>query len=79
MCFFLASLCVLIFAVIGCNTTSPRIANGMDSIFHFHAHRSWETICNIFLVPWEPTFISFNEQKHVFKHTFKLKNISVYY
>lgn len=33
----------------------------------------------VFLVPWEPTFISFNEQKHVFKHTLKLKNIGVYY
>ena len=28
---------------------------------------------------WEPTFISFNVQKHVVKHTLKLKNISVYY
>ena len=28
---------------------------------------------------WEPTFISFNVQKHVGKHTFKLKNISEYY
>ena len=28
---------------------------------------------------WEPTFISFNAQKHVVKHTLKLKNIIVYY
>ena len=28
---------------------------------------------------WEPTFISFNVQKHVVKHTLKLKNISAYY
>ena len=28
---------------------------------------------------WEPSFISFNVKKHVFKRTSKLKNISVYY
>ena len=28
---------------------------------------------------WEPTFISFNAQKCVGEHTFKLKNIGVYY
>ena len=28
---------------------------------------------------WGPTFISFNAQKHVVKHTLKLKNIIVYY
>ena len=27
---------------------------------------------------WEPTFISFNVQKHVVKHTLKLKNVSGY-
>ena len=27
----------------------------------------------------EPTFISFKVQKHVVKHTLKLKNISVFY
>ena len=27
---------------------------------------------------WEPTFISFTVQKHVVKHTLKLKNVNEY-
>ena len=49
------------------------------TVFQFRAQRSWETIGNNFLVPWKPTFSSFNVQKHVIIHTFKLNNISVYY
>ena len=50
--------------------------------FWFRTQRSWETSVTIFWFrenSWEPIFISFNVQKHVVKHTFKLKNISEYY
>ena len=53
------------------------------TIFWFRAQRSWETIGNNNFFGsvkiQVPTFISYNVQKHVVKHTFKLKNVSVYY
>jgi len=43
----------------------PEIMKPLVTIFWFRENS------------WEPTFISFNVQKHVVKHTFKLKNITV--